>query len=573
MTIVSLSDFSRPSHANRHLRVICAGAGASGLYLAYRLKHYFTDFTLAIYEKNHDIGGTWLENRYPGCACDVPAHNYTYSFEPKWDWSANYASAPEIFKYFSDFADKHGLRDYVHCNHKVVHAAWDEAAAEWVVQVEADGSRSEHRCDFFVNAAGILNSWRWPAIPGLHSFKGTLLHSADWDGSIDLTGKHVGLIGNGSSGIQILPQVQKVAKHVTTFIREPTWVSTAHSGGELRQYTKEEQKQFQTEPGKLLAMRKEEEAEMTAVFPMFVRDSESQKLAVQHIAQTMRQQINNEALADKLIPEFAMGCRRPTPGINYLESLTLENVTTVYGEITSVTPAGCVTEDGQEHPVDVLICATGFDTTFKPRFPVLGRSGDLAKQWSTDPASYLGLAAHGFPNYFMFLGPNCPVGVGPVIIVIEAQGCYITELMNRWQKQDIHSYDPREEAVREFNEHKDAFMQHTVWTTNCLSWYKNPATGKVTALWPGSTLHYLTALADQRYDDYEVKYNGNRFAYLGNGLAQLELDPRADRAFYVRDFDDGVSVLPHTTLSTFNVKDASQKFQVARGGMVREQHI
>jgi cation diffusion facilitator CzcD-associated flavoprotein CzcO len=187
-----------PSHVNRQLRVICAGAGASGIYLAYRLKHYFIDFALDIYEKNPDIGGTWLENRYPGCACDVPSHNYTYSFEPKWDWSANYAGSEEIFKYFSDFVDKYGLREYITCNHKVVHAEWDETNSEWEVRIEkANGAVFVQRCDFFISAAGILNSWRWPAIPGLQSFKGVLLHSANWDQNVDLKGKHVGLIGNG----------------------------------------------------------------------------------------------------------------------------------------------------------------------------------------------------------------------------------------------------------------------------------------------------------------------------------------------------------------------------------------
>ncbi|EAT77846.1 hypothetical protein SNOG_14654 [Parastagonospora nodorum SN15] len=156
-----------PIHANRHMRVICAGAGASGIYLAYKLKHYFTDFSLNIYEKNEDIGGTWYENRYPGCACDVPAR-------------------------------------------KVVGATWNEDAKEWSVKIcKADGTTFEQGCDFFINGSGILNNWRWPAIPGLKTFKGPLLHSAAWDDKVDLTGKHVGLIGNGSSGVQILPQAQK----------------------------------------------------------------------------------------------------------------------------------------------------------------------------------------------------------------------------------------------------------------------------------------------------------------------------------------------------------------------------
>ncbi|KAL3474465.1 hypothetical protein BJX99DRAFT_248248 [Aspergillus californicus] len=554
-----------PSHVNRQLRVICAGAGASGIYLAYRLKHYFTDFTLDIYEKNPEIGGTWLENRYPGCACDVPAHNYTYSFEPKWDWSANYAGSEEIFKYFSDFVHKHGLREYISCSHKVVRAEWDEANAEWEVHVEKqNGALYIQRCDFFISAAGILNSWRWPAIPSLQTFKGSLLHSANWDQSVDLKGKHVGLIGNGSSGIQILPQVQPTADRLTTFIREPTWVNPSMAGGGQYVYTEEEKARFRDEEKTLLSLRKKNEATMTAAFPMFIRGSNTHAAATKVVGEEMRRKINDEALADKLIPDFSLGCRRFTPGINYLESLTLPNVRTVYGEIVKVTPEGCVTDNGEEHKLDILICATGFDTSFKPRFPIIGRDGkNLHDEWSTDPDNYLGIAAHGFPNFFMFLGPNCPVGVGPVLIIIEAQGTYIGEVLNRWQKQNIKALEPRKEAVSDFIAHKDQLMANTVWTTNCLSWYKNPQTGKVTALWPGSTLHYLQALSDLRYDDYDVSYSGNRFSYLGNGFSQWELDPSTDVAYYVRDNDDGTSVLKGT-MSTHNAKDTTAKLMGTR---------
>lgn len=238
---------------------------------------------------------------------------------------------------------------------------------------------------------------------------------------------------------------------------------------------------------------------------------------------------------------------------------------TVYGEIQRVTPKGCVTDNGEDHELDVLICATGFDTTFKPRFPLIGRDGrNLADEWTKDPESYLGFAASGFPNFFMFLGPNCPVGVGPVLIVIEAQGTYFCEMLNRWQKQNIRAFEPRQEAVKDFMDHKDKVMENTVWTTNCQSWYKSPTTGKVTALWPGSTLHYLQALADIRYDDYHVTYAGaNRFSYLGNGFSQLELDPSADTAYYVRELDEGSSV-SKGTMSTHNAKDAASKLKTIR---------
>ncbi|AEO67780.1 uncharacterized protein THITE_2050573 [Thermothielavioides terrestris NRRL 8126] len=540
---------NQPIYANRHMRVVCIGAGASGLYMAYKLKHYFTDFTLNIYEKNPQISGTWFENRYPGCACDVPAHNYTYSFEPKWDWSANYASSREIYTYFNDFADKYGLREHIHCEHEVVGARWDE-----------DNTELQQRCDFLINASGILNNWRWPAIPGLHSFKGELLHSAAWDDTVQLAGKRVGLIGNGSSGVQILPEIQPVAAHLTTFIREPTWVCPTR-GMEYHKYTDEEKQRFRDEPGVLLNVRKKKEETLARFFSVFVTGSAAQTMAVDYMREQMKQKIGDAELAQKLIPNFSIGCRRLTPGPNYLESLTLPNVTVVHGEIKEITPDACITEDGRTWPLDVLICATGFDTTFQPRFPVIGRGGkSLAAEWASEPRSYMGLAAHGFPNYFMFLGPNCPIANGPIIFAIELQGEYFARFLNRWQKEGLASIDPRREAVDDFMAQKDAFMESSVWASGCQSWYKDRKTGKVTALWPGSTPHYMEALASPRYDDFEIKYHGNRFAYLGNGFSQTELNPDLDVTYYIREKDGGEPLF-RSLQSTFNAKSLGDLLQ------------
>lgn len=247
--------------------------------------------------------------------------------------------------------------------------------------------------------------------------------------------------------------------------------------------------------------------------------------------------------------------------MNYLESLTLPNVTAVYGEVKEVTAEGCVTEDGRPWPLDVLICATGFDTTFQPRFPLIGRGGrSLASEWASEPRSYLGLAAHGYSNYFMFLGPNCPIGNGPLIISIELQGEYMAKFLNRWQKEGLVSIDFRRDAIDDFMAQKDAFMEHTVWSSACQSWYKDPQTGKITALWPGSTPHYMEAMASPRYDDFDIKYHGNRFAYLGNGFSQAELHPGADAVFYIRERDNG-ELLFRDLQSTYNAKTVGKLLQ------------
>ncbi|KAM4066273.1 NAD(P)-binding rossmann-like domain-containing protein [Hirsutella rhossiliensis] len=532
-----------PLHANRHLRVICIGAGASGLYLAYKLKYYFTDFTLNIYEKNPEVGGTWFENRYPGCVCDVPAHVYTYTFEPKWDWSSLFAPAPEILKYFCDFVNKYKLREYISCNHEIIGARWD-------------GTTSD-RCDFLINAGGYLNKWRWPSILGVENFKGPKLHSAAWDGSIDLKGKHIGLIGNGSSGIQLLQKLQSEVYHLTTFIRNPFWICSLKLP-QFYIYKDEEKQSFRDDPTMWLQMRRATERALAGVFPLFVKNSATQKAASAYMKDQMIQKLGDKELSDRLIPNFGLGCRRITPGIGYMESLSEPNVSVVFGNVTEITADACVTDDGRNWPIDILICATGFDTTFQPQFPLIGRDGkSLADEWTEEPRSYLGMAVHGYPNYFMFLGPNSPNGNGPLMCAIEAQGQYMAHFMNRWQKEDLASIEPKVAAVNDFMEQKDAFMKTSVWGNNCSSWYRNHKTGKVTALWPGSTPHYLEATVAPRYEDFDIGYRTNRFAYLGNGFSQAELNPNVDSADYIRNEDCG-ELLCRSLESTFNAKNADR---------------
>ncbi|KAK4941427.1 hypothetical protein LTR10_018696 [Elasticomyces elasticus] len=531
-----------PIHSERKVKIICIGAGASGLLFAYKLQRNFRNYELTIYEKNEEVAGTWWENKYPGCACDVPSHNYTWSFEPKLDWSAVYAGSGEIFNYFDTFSRKHGLRRYCKTRQQVVKATWDSARGGYHVGVHdlANNTHHEDYCDILINAGGILNAWRWPAIPGLDKYKGTLLHTANYDTSVDLTGKHVGLIGNGSSGIQVLPTVQPHVKKLTTFIREPTYVSPVQ-GLEQHVFTPQELHDFAHKPGALLEYRKNVETGLNGQFSLFLKGTRTQNDTRAYMIEQMKQKLNDKFLEEKLIPDWSLGCRRLTPGVNYLETLTKPNVSVVYGEIKEITEKGCLCDDGNEYAVDVLICATGFDTTFKPRFPLIGPSGDnLQDIWAKEPTSYLGLAAPDFPNYLIFLGPNCPIGNGPVLSAIEYQADWMMRIIDRYQVHNIKSFAPTTEAVSDFIKYKDEFMKKTVWADPCRSWYKaNQADAPVTALWPGSTLHYIEALGEVRWEDFNVEYNGNRFAWLGNGYSQTELDQTADWAYYVRDHDDG----------------------------------
>lgn len=385
-----------------------------------------------------------------------------------------------------------------------------------------------------------------------------MLHSANWDDKVELAGKHVGLIGNGSSGIQILPAIQKTVSKLTTFIREPAYVSPS-PGLEGHTYTEEELLAFRENQEHLSEYRKSIESGMNAVWALFLKRTQLQNESREYTLKQMKLKLQNEYLESKLIPNWSLGCRRLTPGVNYLETLGADNVKVVYGEILSITEKGCVCDDGKEYPVDVLICATGFDTSFKPRFPLIGAGGrSLADDWAEEAKGYFGLAAPGYPNYFMFLGPNCPIGNGPVLIAIgrsprmsrfpyplcadfvtEAQADYMLKMVDRWQTENIHSFNPTMAAVDDFIAYKDLFMKRTVWDEECRSWYKNnSASGKVAALWPGSSLHYMETIKEVRYDDWEVKYKGNRFNYFGNGYSQTQVDPTADWAFYIRNQDD-----------------------------------
>lgn len=260
------ADPSQYAFKARRLRVVCIGAGFSGLNLAYKLKHDWTfgleDFTL--YEKNEEVGGTWLENVYPGVACDVPAHSYVFPFEPNPSWSKCYAGGDEIKQYIIDTVDKHGLRENIVFNTRLTKSIWNEERGKWGLELKQNGTTViQDEADILINASGILNRWEMPSIHGLDQFSGRVMHTAGWDKSYDWTGKKIAVIGNGSSGIQIVPTLQPKAAKIVNYIRHPTWVSanlcpdiTKDRMGTNFKYSEEEKTQFKTNPGAFLAERK-----------------------------------------------------------------------------------------------------------------------------------------------------------------------------------------------------------------------------------------------------------------------------------------------------------------------------
>lgn len=402
---------SKPSK----VRVACVGAGATGLCLAYKMEKMLEpgSFELTLFEKNPHFGGTWFENTYPGVACDIPSHLYTFTFDPNPNWSHYFAYGNEIQKYFEDFADRHGSRQYMKLNSRVTECMWSQEEGVWRINVQdtQSGHVWEDWAHCVVNGTGILNTWKWPDVEGLHDFEGPLMHSAAWNHDVDFENKIVGVIGTGSTSVQIVPQLQKICKEVQVYMRSPTWISPPFGAGALandlkqdgadpghRQYkfTEADKKRFRDDPEYHLLFRKKIEAEINGLFGMYRQGSELSNTFRDAIAKEMHRRMGSghEELKKFIIPKWAPGCRRISPGDGYLEALVQNNVRPIFGGIQKVTKQGIVGEDGVEHKMDILVCATGFQVAFKPPFKVINNEGkSIQDDWGQSVNLYFGISA------------------------------------------------------------------------------------------------------------------------------------------------------------------------------------
>ncbi|KAH8807115.1 hypothetical protein F5884DRAFT_702964 [Xylogone sp. PMI_703] len=531
----------QPSLTPRKLRVVCIGAGYGGLMLAHKVKYDWKmeDIVdLQIYEKNPDIGGTWYENRYPGAACDVPAHIYVFPFEPNPNWSSFYASSPEIWQYMKDTSIKWNLEEHVQFNSRVTKALWDEDSGKWRLKVSQQETSITDECDVLVNASGFLNKWAWPQIEGLHDFKGKLLHTANWDPSYDWTGKKVGVIGNGSSAIQLVPQVQKTAKSIVNYIRNPTWIAANYldefSDGGNYVYSEEKKREFREHPEKHFQMRKQMEHTFNQIFLAMLKGRPEQKAMDQTYRKIMHSRLGGDPeLIKRMIPRFDPGCRRLTPGDGYLEALQQENARIIWSPIIKVTEKGILTDEGEEE-FDLIVTATGFDVSFRPSWKHAGRNGVSLDDWLEEPKSYFGMCAAGQPNYFIYSGPGSPVAHGVLMGSMDAMTGYILNWCRKIATEDIKSVSPRAQVVDDLFVWSQELLKRTVWAGECRSWYKNnKVTGSVSALHAGSVIHYRECLRKIRGEDFDITYNSpNRFRYLGNGLTQRDARGE-DLAFYL----------------------------------------
>ncbi|KAH8695551.1 hypothetical protein BGW36DRAFT_418250 [Talaromyces proteolyticus] len=549
-----------PIGTRRPVRIICLGAGYSGLMMGIlfneRLKHQNTEFV--IYERNDDLGGTWLENRYPGCKCDIPAHNYAFSFAPNSGWPNYYATSEQIHSYMKDVAKQYQVEQYIRYKHSVKGAQWREEKGKWDIEIgKDDGSSFIDECDVFVNASGVLNNWQWPSIEGLNKFQGKLIHSARWDQSYDFTGKRVACIGIGSSAIQIVPQLSKVVQSMDCYVRSQTWISPAPGINEPTANDPDMDEEYNfsqkalelfKDPEYLRAYRSALMDRRLANYNRSLADSEGQKEAQELFRQSMTARLGNsdkgKKAAELLMPSFPLGCRRLTPGPGFLEAIVQDNVEMRWDDIDVITERGIKTRSGSELEYDVIVCATGFDTTFKPAFPLVGRNGiNMAEKWEVDqPKAYFSTCVPDFPNYFCFVGPNAPLANGSLILGIQAVAVYIYKWIDKMQTESIRSFEVRNDVNEEYNQHVQKYLERTVWTGGCRSWYKRGTVdGPVIAIYGGTIIHMLEAMKNPRWEDFSMDWTeeakSNRFAYLGNGFTLRETKGGSIGATQTVDFD------------------------------------
>ncbi|TVY26051.1 FAD-binding monooxygenase [Lachnellula hyalina] len=423
--------------ANRPLRVITIGGGVSGIMMAYKIDQGMKNVEHIIYERNPMIGGTTLfvddtlritKCEVSGTDCDVPSHSYTYPWAPYPDWKAFLATSKDILTYLQSVVDTLDLAKYINLNHQVAGCWWDEEKGKWRVKVQivepkADWSSVEplkvlsefwDEADMIMHATGILNRWDYPDIPGLKDFKGRLVHTAGWPDDFAAEAwkdQEVVVIGSGASSIQVVPTMQPHVKHMDVYVRTPVWfVQIMNNFGNNHKYTEEEQQFYRDNPKLLVAHIKELENEVNGRFDQNIMGSAEQAAWRKLVEERMRSIIKDEKILEGLLPDFPVNCRRMTPGDPYLQAIQEPNVDLRFTGVSRITEDGVVGDDGVERKCDVIVCATGplgFDTTYRPRFPVVGRGGvNLQDKWKYAAEAYFGLACADMPNWLTFIGPN-----------------------------------------------------------------------------------------------------------------------------------------------------------------------
>ncbi|KAK4499757.1 hypothetical protein PRZ48_007943 [Zasmidium cellare] len=517
--------------------------------MAYLIQRDCTNVEHVIYEKNGDIGGTWLENRYPGCACDVPSHAYTYAFALNADWPKYLSPSDDIFRYLARVVDCFELRRFMNFNISVQSCIWNENEGQWHVSLRnvETGEESSDTCHVLIGANGLLNSWKYPEeVENLHKFKGRLVHTARWPddyGPEQWSQERVAVLGSGASAIQVVPAMQTAGvKQMDVFVRTPVWFAElAGHAGQNHEYPEDQRQKLRDDTNELLTTARSIEGGLNGIMGIkaMMKHSAESRAVRDYFKKRMGEHLQDPEIFEQLLPNFSVGCRRLTPGDPFMKAVQAKNVKLHKGAVTRVDGNKVIGTNGDECEVDTLICATGFDVSYVPRYLMKGRNGvSLQEKWKTIPEGYMGLAVPDMPNYYIFQGPTFPVSNGSVMGPLQAVGAYIVQTIQKMQKERIHSFSPKQEVADAFNHHTQVWIAGSTWSDpNCRSWYKNNETGRVNAVWPGSSLHYCEMIETPRYEDFDIKYENpaNMFAFMGLGFTRNQVAENGDLAPYMND--------------------------------------
>lgn len=479
------------------LSVAIIGAGFAGIGAAIRLKDQgITDFE--IFERGTRVGGTWRDNTYPGAACDIPSRLYSYSFAPNPDWSHTYSGSNEILGYIDNMVESFGIAPYIRFGHNVTGVEYDEVAGEWTVNFEG---REPVQARAVIVASGPLANASFPKIEGIETYEGHKIHSARWDHDYDFTGKKVAVIGTGASGVQIVPELVKVAKSVKVFQRTPGWVIPRINGstsGWLKRIYKDVP--FAEKLARSAWFWGHESVALGVVWDSpFTRVVEAVSLA------NLRLQVKDPWLRRQLTPDFSAGCKRLLMTADYYPALQADNCKLITWPIARLSPKGIRTVEGIEHQFDAIVFATGFEVSKAGTpFPVIGIDGrELAAEWSRGAYAYRSVAVSGYPNLYFTFGPNSGPGHSSALVYMEAQIDYIVEAISKLLQFGWKSLDVRPEVQARYNEDIQQRLQSTTWNSGCQSWYLTED-GFNATMFPGFATQYVNQLKTVNLHDFKI---------------------------------------------------------------------
>jgi cation diffusion facilitator CzcD-associated flavoprotein CzcO len=479
------------AEAVERVEVVIVGAGFSGLGAAIQLKRAGRH-DLVLLDRGDAVGGTWRDNTYPGAACDVPSHVYSFSFAPNPDWTRSFSTQPEIQAYLERTARDLGVLPHVRFRHTVTEARWDEAEARWRVATDRGTTFSAR---FLVAAAGPLSEPVIPPIPGLEDFPGEVFHSARWDHDHDLAGERVAIVGTGASAIQFAPHVQAEAEHLTVVQRTPAWIVPRAD----RELTRVERWLFRRFPVTQRFARTVDYWIREAYVLGLALDTRLLKLAERGARRHLRRQVPDPVLREKLTPDYTLGCKRVLISNDFYPTLNEPDVELVAAGVQEVRGSTMVAADGTEVEVDTIIFGTGFEVT-KPPIAALvhGPGGTLAEAWTEGMRAHRGAQVHGFPNLFLLVGPNTGLGHNSIVFMAEAQIRYVVDAIRTMDAAAVPAVDVRPEVQQVWDDEVQRDLVGTVWTSGgCSSWYLD-GSGRNSTLWPRFTWQFRRRTA--RFD-------------------------------------------------------------------------